>query len=300
MKKSFALPNRRLIATSARAYAFTLIELLVVIAIIAILAAMLLPALAKAKQSAIHVECMNNEKQQLVALTMYAGENRDFLPDGTNGNWAWDMDSSLANQLIAYGTTPQTWYDPGTSPRFGPADWFGNPAYGYASLGDPALWCYGPNGGYTPYPDPSATPGSGLRVIGYAQTFVNTASYGNAFATNTNLKLSSTTTPGFILKPGGVPIGPVSSRPLVACATLNGTVSGSSDVFATMCTYNWNDIDGGYKINGALKPHLSAHLKNATIPDGGNIGMLDGHAEWRLFLQMICRAGNADAPYFYY
>jgi prepilin-type N-terminal cleavage/methylation domain-containing protein/prepilin-type processing-associated H-X9-DG protein len=298
MKKSFALPNRRLIATPARARAFTLIELLVVIAIIAILAAMLLPALAKAKQSAIHVECMNNEKQQLVALTMYAGENRDFLPDGTNGAWAWDMDSYLANQLIAYGTTPQTWYDPGTSPKFGPADWFGNPAYGFVSAGEPALWCFGFAGSYTPYPDPTATPGSGERVVGYAQTFVNTASYGNAFTTNTNLKLSSTTTPGFPIKPGGVPIGPVSGRPLVACATFNNT--GSSDVFATMTTYNWNAIPGSYKINGAPKAHLSAHFKTAALPDGGNIGMLDGHAEWRPFTQMISRAGDATAPYFYY
>ena len=80
---------------------FTLIELLVVIAIIAILAAMLLPALAKAKQTAIRIQCKNNEHQQMVALFMYAGENRDYLPDGSAGVWAWDMNGYLANQLIA-------------------------------------------------------------------------------------------------------------------------------------------------------------------------------------------------------
>ena len=100
--------------------AFTLIELLVVIAIIAILAAMLLPVLSRAKQTGQRIACMDNLKQLGLAAQIYAGDNHGYYPPRSDADrWPdkfYDSyghnikillcPSEITNAPITYGSTP--------------------------------------------------------------------------------------------------------------------------------------------------------------------------------------------------
>jgi len=255
---------------------FTLIELLVVIAVIAILAALLLPSFAKAKNEAILTKCKSNERQQLLALTMYAQDNKDFLPDDSGAWQPWDLADFSGDYLASSGAPYKVWYDPGTD------------------------WAFTDTEYYSFWTSPNAERANDpvLRVVGYSQTLYAIGAYQNGgefeFSTNVNQKL----TPGTVTLGGrSLQIVP-SARVLTACSTITDEHSMSADI-TKMEHFLWtrlsHDDDGDVP---GTKPYYTSHMAGGGIPAGGNIGMLDGHVEWRRFQDMIPRAAAGLCFYF--
>ncbi|PYK96082.1 MAG: hypothetical protein DME19_20840 [Verrucomicrobia bacterium] len=106
-------PARKWLGPAQQIWAgFTMIELLLVVTIIALLATLLLPALAKAKEQGRSSVCRNNMRQISLAMTLYADDNNDYLPWPGDVDRNWQPDWVFGGQPNTYPNMPDLWRNP--------------------------------------------------------------------------------------------------------------------------------------------------------------------------------------------
>jgi len=242
---------------------FTLTELAIIIGVVSVVGCLWAAATLRNSRGIKRAQCATNLRQFVLVTHIYAGENRDKLPEMPSAAWAWDVPLSVTSAMVERGMERKHFYCPGTAPRF-------DDTYNFLNPYPNSLWTYG---------EPA-----GFRVIGYLVAFSGPASNPGSFTvalTNQNTTINSERIRlGAITYSNFVP--PSSERVLLADATISEISAGSAA----------NPAPAGSFVNvagGFVLPHLSPHL-NRALPAGGNLAFKDGHVAWRPFAEMSLRA----------
>lgn len=255
---------------------FTLIELLVVIAIIAILAAMLLPVLAAAKEKGRRASCVSNLRQVGVSLQMYANDNHDNLPSMTDptgtANALWDIPDVVSDALSGGS---------GSSTNFYKGIFYCPGSVLLEAQNLNYWWDYVGSGS------------DNHRVVSYQWIISRDGKLGNYGTSGSAATLSRPK--GYLNKLTTVYTNTynIANTEMVTDAVMSqgnfvAGMSGANPVgqdFINVVTSNPTEL---------TKYH--ANHMNKNIPAGGNILFMDCHAEWRSFTLMQMWAQWTSGP----